>query len=164
MSTYLKLDDLDNLILATKLIEKLSQEGGMILLSSADKERADRVVFLSDSVKYCDKGELLYNYVTSDSDYGILNGFYSLELEELEANNFTPVHFKNKEALVEHLDNIHIASKVMNELVSDKDEDIKDWLRGVVSHPYMPLMVGTVLPQIRTYNGIITNIYNLDDD
>ena len=156
---------MDNLILATTLVEKLSIEGGFILLKSEDKQRADKIVFLSDNILYHDKGELYYNYLANQEGYGIFDGNYCLELEELEANNFKPIHFENKESLVEYLDSIYLSSRVMAELVDNTEKDtLEDMLKGIIHAPYMPLIINGGLPYLIPEFGINLNIFNLDDE
>ena len=162
---YLKLNDFGNLILATTIVEKLSVKGGFILFKSEDKQRADKIVFLSDNIPYHDKGELYYNYLADKEGYGIFDGCYCLKIEELEADNFNPIHFKDKESLIEYLDSIYLSSRVMAELTDDNEkEDLETMLRGMIHAPYIPLVINGGLPHINPKFGLGMNIFNLDDD
>ena len=162
---YLKLKHFDNLVLATTIVEKLRFDGGFIFLKSADTQRADKVVFLSDNIMYHDKGELYYNHIATKEGYGIFEGNYCLELEELEADNFSPIHFENRESLVEYLDSIYLSSRVMAELTDDNEkDDLEEMLRSVIHAPYMPLVINGGFPNINPNFGININTFNLDDD
>jgi len=162
---YLKLKHLDNLVLATTIVEKLSSEGGFVYLKSADTQRADKVVFLSDNIMYHDEGELYYNYIANKEGYGIFEGNYCLKVEELEADNFSPIHFKDRESLIEYLDSVHLSSRVMAELTDDNEkDDLEAMLRSVIHAPYMPLIINGGLPRLNPNYGITSNTFNLDDD